>query len=377
MYRLVKSIINNLLRFYSSRQSDWNDKLVSEINLPQAILSYQLPVNFSRLPASLQRSFVKVVNPPPGHVYTLQDVFLSGHGTVFKNLRLFTPSLHPGTEKNFQNSFLLRQVRAQKLKLPEAGKVVAVAHDQWSTQNYFHWVIESLPRLLLLRELAPNCILIVPSPTPEFILSTAQALGFTQLLPLSTGEVVKVPQLLVPRALPSNLSDFPTYQEEQYVQQMRVAMLNAFCPPLQIKQRKRRVYASRANASLRVVANEAELLKVLSEYGFETVLFEEMTFQEQVSMMHDTDILLGVHGANLTNLVFMLPGTTIIEIAAPELLNNVYYRLALYSSLEYYYLVCDPETLDMVRMTGRVDLERLRALLDDIITEPISTACVL
>lgn len=219
-------------------------------------------------------------------------------------------------------------------------------------------------------------MLFVPFPTPEYIQSTARALGFTRLVPLAIQDVVKVSQLLVPAAMPSNVADTPTQEEENYVQQMRGAMISAFCALIPLKRVKRRIYVSRANASLRVMSNETELIALLSLYDFETVFFEEMTFEQQIVLMQESDILLGVHGANLANLVFMNPGATVIEIAAPELLNNVYYRLALYTSLKYYYLVCDPETLNLVRMTGRVDIEKLRILLDEIVEKPLLAATV-
>ena len=42
--------------------------------------------------------------------------------------------------------------------------------------------------------------------------------------------------------------------------------------------------------------------------GFETVYTEELSFAEQVRLFSETRCLVSIHGAGLTNLMFMPPG---------------------------------------------------------------------
>lgn len=44
------------------------------------------------------------------------------------------------------------------------------------------------------------------------------------------------------------------------------------------------------------------------------VQLETMSFEEQVSLMHHTDVLISSHGAQLTNVMFLSPGSAVIEI---------------------------------------------------------------
>ena len=56
-----------------------------------------------------------------------------------------------------------------------------------------------------------------------------------------------------------------------------------------------------------------------------------MSFSEQVISMFKVDILFTVHGAGLTNIIFMLPGSALIEVF-PPLFREPYYMYAARSS---------------------------------------------
>ena len=63
--------------------------------------------------------------------------------------------------------------------------------------------------------------------------------------------------------------------------------------------------------------------------------FENMTFAEQVSSLRFTRVLISIHGAGLSNIIFLQPGSTVIELMHP-LLNAPFYRfLSYYASLNY------------------------------------------
>ena len=51
---------------------------------------------------------------------------------------------------------------------------------------------------------------------------------------------------------------------------------------------------------------------------------QQMSFSEQVISMFKVDILFTVHGAGLTNVIFMLPGSALIEVF-PPLFREPYY----------------------------------------------------
>jgi capsular polysaccharide biosynthesis protein len=105
----------------------------------------------------------------------------------------------------------------------------------------------------------------------------------------------------------------------------------------------RKVYISRARAARRRVSNEAELRQHLEAQGFETIYLEGMPFAEQVRLLSETATLIANHGAGLTNLMFMQPGTRVTEIRLQgDTHNNCYFSLARAVGVEYHYVLANP-----------------------------------
>ncbi len=63
--------------------------------------------------------------------------------------------------------------------------------------------------------------------------------------------------------------------------------------------------------------------------------FENMTFAEQVSSLRFTRVLISIHGAGLSNIIFLQPGSTVIELMHPLMSAPFYRFLSYYASLNY------------------------------------------
>ncbi len=63
--------------------------------------------------------------------------------------------------------------------------------------------------------------------------------------------------------------------------------------------------------------------------------FENMTFAEQVSSLRFTRVLISLHGAGLSNIIFLQPGSTVIELMHPLMSAPFYRFLSYYASLNY------------------------------------------
>ncbi len=74
------------------------------------------------------------------------------------------------------------------------------------------------------------------------------------------------------------------------------------------------VYASRSKARGRFILNEAEVLRSISHLAPHVVCFEDLSFAEQVTLMGKTKMFISIHGAGLTNMMFMPPGGSVIEL---------------------------------------------------------------
>jgi capsular polysaccharide biosynthesis protein len=77
------------------------------------------------------------------------------------------------------------------------------------------------------------------------------------------------------------------------------------------------LFVSRRDSTLRVMHNEAELASALEPLGFATFVAGQAPVTEQIRAFSRARVIVGAHGAGLTNLIFAPPGAFVIEIATP------------------------------------------------------------
>ena len=126
----------------------------------------------------------------------------------------------------------------------------------------------------------------------------------------------------------------------------------------------RRLLVSRRDARQRRVANEDALYRVLQPLGFEIVTPGELSVREQIATFRAAEIVVGPHGAGLTNLLFARPGTRAVELRS-EQMHRPYFRwIADAAGLDYQLVPSPPDPTapdDMV-----VDPSEITALLADL-----------
>lgn len=181
---------------------------------------------------------------------------------------------------------------------PQAGRYVLLG----GVRNYYHWLFEYLPRIELVRrcpDLAIDGWLVNAAPA-RFQLETLAALGIEpdQLVPLVIPCVQPVERLYVPSV--RRLAD-------------AVAFLRAcFAPPR--AEPTRRLFVSRKDAATSRIANEDAVFDALGPLGFERVLPGTLSVAEQAALFAAAEIVVGVHGAGLANIVFAPDDALIVEL---------------------------------------------------------------
>lgn len=71
----------------------------------------------------------------------------------------------------------------------------------------------------------------------------------------------------------------------------------------------------------RKIVNETELLELLEEYNFETVIMEHKSLKDQIELMANSDWLIGGSGAGIFHCLFMPESSFIIELFSPYYIN--------------------------------------------------------
>ncbi len=134
----------------------------------------------------------------------------------------------------------------------------------------------------------------------------------------------------------------------------------------------KRLFIQRGNVSGRRELNLPEVKEALVPLGFEFVTTQGMTMQQEADLFGNAEVIAGVHGAALHNLLFAKPGTKVIEIFPYDYFEESNYVIAALGGCDYHYLIGEPighsfkgkDLLKRNRADVRVDPAKLLHLLE-------------
>jgi hypothetical protein len=98
------------------------------------------------------------------------------------------------------------------------------------------------------------------------------------------------------------------------------------------------IYVWRVDAVHRPLRNEDALVEMLVGYGVEPVVLSTLSLDEQIRLFRDAKLIIGPHGAGLSNVVFAAPGAVLYELLPDHYLNVCINRLAQLRGVHYW---CD------------------------------------
>lgn len=235
--------------------------------------------------------------------------------------------------------------------------------DEFSN-GYFHWLGDVLPKLEALEASQPDLLKSLPLVLPEmarfpYVLPSLEAFSIKDVVWSDRKQGVQMDEILCIGAL----APTGNYRPE-WMKKLRSRYREAFGSTA---ESTRRIWVSRSKAPKRRIANESELLPVLHSHEFEIVHLEDLDFKAQVRLLSQAEVLMGLHGAGLTNMLFMAPETKVVELRFEgDRENNCYFSLARALDLDYRYMKVRPagEDGDSHSADVVVNLKALEKTLD-------------
>lgn len=201
--------------------------------------------------------------------------------------------------------------------------------DNWS-HNYYHWFCEALPRLIVADSTNKDFPVLLPYYYGHipFVTESLRLLG-KEVVYYDTKKRYRIGELLIAgHTAPSG------YQNCQIINELRQKISGS-----NIIEAGRKIYISRRKAPKRKIIREHEVEKLFLQYGFEIHCFEDYSLIEQINIMRGASCLAGLHGAGLTNMLFMNEGGKVLELRVEgDTHHNCYYALASCLGIHYFYL---------------------------------------
>ncbi len=207
--------------------------------------------------------------------------------------------------------------------------------------NYYHWMKETVPKIRYVQEYESMADLdvtyLVPSDAPSWLDETLELLDIPQSkIEHANAIIYQVDRLLIP--------SFPSSKLVNY-RWLRNSILDGESSNIQSIKSSNNIYISRQNTIERQVVNEEEVMATLSEYGFESYQLEDNKVEENAVLFNEADIVVGPHGAGLTDIIFCTD-TIVVELFGTKV-RKVYENLSNLLGLEYISMDCASVSTDI------------------------------
>lgn len=352
---------------------------------PERRFLLQKPRNLDALSTAHQerlrmRDVVKTL--PGGKLWRLGAVVLTGRAQILCGNAVIAENM----EGEYAWQGLTRQGKGWEIEIDRELDVIehpALIIEKHGVKNYALWWMEILPRVYFAYHHARNAPRhIVLS---ESTLLDEQTRRFhEETLRLVAGDDVRITyttrDTLIMDAWLPNVSHFSRSKTRwnAHTREFRDFVLST-CRTRLAESRfhgatHRRLFVMRQDSHARRLKNPASLLDVLAQRHVFPVTPGTLEWVDQIALFSRAEVVAGVHGAGLLNLLWCNPGTQFVEAFTPPTLNrNTFRHIA--SQLELPYRVYVEDESRIVNNSGGtdsieldLDVPRFMRVLDEAIS---------
>ncbi|MFM9268115.1 tetratricopeptide repeat protein [Tychonema sp. BBK16] len=298
--------------------------------------------NSQPLPMESPKTFVAAI--PDGRVWIVPK---ENYWLICKAIAVMTPDNYlladvsrdypgflPGCESHDVRKHSVFNLESFPPLKQIAGSVAVLSG--LSGNVYFHWMVDVLPRIELLRrsgrDLAEIDWFLVNSYQHQFQRESLRILGIPEEKVLESDRLphIQATELIVP-----SFAGYLGWPSGWAIDFLRREFLKGIISSYNYPKR---IYISRSKARYRRVLNEPDVVEVLEGFGFVSILPESMSLHEQIAYFYHAEVIVAAHGSGLTNTIFCQAGTKVIELMSPHYISHYYWGSSQYLQLEHYFL---------------------------------------
>jgi hypothetical protein len=322
-------------------------------------------------------------------VKKIKRAFVTYDGLIFKNLLIPKRSafnLRGKLDNSFYYVFWKRVF--ERYVVAKFGKSIPsikldsnsnylVIHSYWF--NYSFWITSYLPRLIEGLEYYKenNLKLIVPEDWKNipYVWESLKAFNIThEIIPKDHHIFVK--NLILPETREWTAS----FEPKTILKTKDFLIREAYKRVPKNFKKPSEIYLTRGRKGTRCVENEDEVIKTIKLKGFEVISFENYTIWEQIVLISNASSFISIHGAGLSNLMFMKQGSNVLELINKEYASLEYtfpfWKLANIVKLKYYMQLCPiKENVRMELQFGKSKTEKIENINNYLVNQNIIVDC--
>lgn len=328
---------------YSSQVQTWESRCAEDgTNQPE---TWRFTCMGSKIPQGLESVFSQIAdsgkNPIRPYTFADEDVFVHKYNATIVTRNGMIPvdlcdALVP--EGNVWNTAVHSYMNRGNTSTCRRFRGHLVVISGAYSNNYFHWLFDTLPRLgKFLSSSEDDCLYL-----NQYRLFQRETL---QLLDIPTEKIIsaemnphlKVDRLSVPSLPMPPLPAPPSVWRPPVVSEEACVFLRDWLSPAVSSDCEtgswRKIFVMRQGS--RAILNWTEMKNVLLSFGFRVVSLESMGVADQIRVFRAAEVIVGVHGAGLANLVFCVPGTLVVELMPTAWRMPYYWSLCKIIKLRY------------------------------------------
>ncbi len=212
-------------------------------------------------------------------------------------------------------------------KIPEkkilkiSGRVAVISQDL--TGYYFHWMQDVLGRLALLEMSGIEYDYLYVAYDKKYMKESLELWGIDPkkiISPNGPMFCIEADELIVPSFVVTKNQGKNKYAGFHYnpliMQYVAKRLIDAAIQKnINAQQFCKKIFISRKDVkNNRRILNEDKIFKLFEKKGFKRYQLSDLSVRQQIILFNQAEIVVGEHGAGLTNSLFCKPGTQIIEI---------------------------------------------------------------
>jgi len=238
-------------------------------------------------------------------------------------------------KSNLKSLFFLSKIR----KIKKFQNIIYVTNS--NSHNFFHWFLDVLQKIEFIEKsrkiiLNYKFIIIIPVKHNHFYMrESLKAFNLNFYFQNKNELIVANKSMLIP-----NLAPTGNYRKK-IILNLRNRIRKRWIKRYYLKKNNtyERIYLSRKGANKRRLQNEDKIISILKKYKFTILDFDKIDFIKQLKYIVNSKILISIHGAGLTHMLWMRPKSKVIEIRAKNNCDdNCYFCLASDLGHKYYYI---------------------------------------
>jgi capsular polysaccharide biosynthesis protein len=300
------------------------------------------PLNLDKKDACVFKNITYELSPLK--VFELSNVLITYDGICLINYNLVKESIHGYRDKITIYSLMSKlDVLNYKTVLLNDSNYYLLIHSPMF--SYYHWLTESIPRLLMVKSQIKELTLLLPISYKNigFVRESLEPFSINNIFYIPENTNIKVNHLVLPQIKPFFTSFYPDVVNEirdLYTDHSKRKYTNK-------GEKYHRLFLNDKIDSKPEIQNTNKLNLSLDQYDIHQINILDYPLFEQVQIMQNAKFIISVGEDDLASISFAKKGTSILELLKVQTNETDqpslrYLNMASNLDLKYYYQLCTP-----------------------------------